>query len=639
MACNQPRVLLISMPWASPSHPHLALGLLKATLQRDGVHCDTLYANVHACRQFGDLDLYTFFSLSVDGDLVFTPHYFDVDRDLTAEKLSARVAATGARVMTIEECRALIDRAGEFLRALFASVDWAAYDLVGFSLVFQQLCASLSLAKLIKQQHPDRPIIFGGPTCEGDMGREVLRAFGEVDFVALGESDKIFSAFVREVLNAPEPTLWQPVTPGFAYRRSAGEVADTGAPAPVRDLDSLPLPDYDDYFGLLRADERAAFKPVLYMECSRGCWWGEKSICTFCGLNGSTIAYRSKAPQRCLEEIRYLAERHAVDTFFMADNILDHRAFKTFLGDLARLRAELGRKLRFFFEIKSNVTREQVRQLRDAGIDWVQPGIESFSDHVLQLMHKGVTAIQQVQLLKFLAEFKIRADWNILYANPGERPEDYDEIIETLPFLHHLPPPAPWAVIAVAVQRFNRYFEAPGEFGITALRPAAFYRDTLPRADIRLDRLAYHFEYEHADLTDPVLLERQQKLLAAVDEWRKAYRPGTLTYSSSAAGVRIVDRRGPSVTAGEEIVLTALQAEIYLACESARTVEHLAREFSQRVAPAQLLRFIDMLTARRLMFRSRSGRVLSLALREAAPQSLPAMEHAAGVPREMSAQS
>ena len=42
----------------------------------------------------------------------------------------------------------------------------------------------------------------------------------------------------------------------------------------------------------------------LFFETSRGCWWGQIHHCLFCGLNGDTIAYRSKSPGRAVEELR-----------------------------------------------------------------------------------------------------------------------------------------------------------------------------------------------------------------------------------------------------------------------------------------------------------------------------------------------
>ena len=45
-----------------------------------------------------------------------------------------------------------------------------------------------------------------------------------------------------------------------------------------------------------------------------------------------------------------------------------------------------------------------MRLLRDAGVTTIQPGIESFSDRVLKLMKKGVTGLQNIQLLKWCKE-------------------------------------------------------------------------------------------------------------------------------------------------------------------------------------------------------------------------------------------
>src|SRR3977135_2135675 len=56
----------------------------------------------------------------------------------------------------------------------------------------------------------------------------------------------------------------------------------------------------------LRAD------PRLVLESSRGCWWGEKHHCTFCGLNGSFMEFRSKSPDQFVDELLAMTERYHV---------------------------------------------------------------------------------------------------------------------------------------------------------------------------------------------------------------------------------------------------------------------------------------------------------------------------------------
>ena len=53
------------------------------------------------------------------------------------------------------------------------------------------------------------------------------------------------------------------------------------------------------------------------------------------------------------------------------------------------------------------------------------PRVPSPGD-ILRLMRKGVTAIQNIQTLKWCFEHDVEASWNILYGFPGERASQYD---------------------------------------------------------------------------------------------------------------------------------------------------------------------------------------------------------------------
>lgn len=76
-------------------------------------------------------------------------------------------------------------------------------------------------------------------------------------------------------------------------------------------MDNLPYPDFDDYFGAYNASPiKKELQPSLVIETSRGCWWGEKYQCTFCGLNGSTLNYRSKTVDNVLDELQYLSAKY-----------------------------------------------------------------------------------------------------------------------------------------------------------------------------------------------------------------------------------------------------------------------------------------------------------------------------------------
>jgi magnesium-protoporphyrin IX monomethyl ester (oxidative) cyclase len=111
----------------------------------------------------------------------------------------------------------------------------------------------------------------------------------------------------------------------------------------VRDVDRVPVPDYDDYFAALSETPlHTGIFPALLVETSRGCWWGEKHHCTFCGLNGDEMAYRPKSVGRVLEELDLLARRYATHRFLVVDNILHRQHLKTLIPALIEARISLG---------------------------------------------------------------------------------------------------------------------------------------------------------------------------------------------------------------------------------------------------------------------------------------------------------
>jgi ribosomal peptide maturation radical SAM protein 1 len=172
------------------------------------------------------------------------------------------------------------------------------------------------------------------------------------------------------------------------------------------------------------------------LETSRGCWWGAVSHCTFCGLNGNSMAFRSKSAARVVAEIRELERRHAIVRFETVDNILDMAYFRSTLP----LLAADGVERQLFYEVKANLKRHQIAQLREAGVTWLQPGIESLHSNVLRLMGKGVEGWQNVQLLKWCRQYGVRLSWSILWGFPGEEDAWYEQMAPWLEKLEHCNP-------------------------------------------------------------------------------------------------------------------------------------------------------------------------------------------------------
>ncbi len=338
---------------------------------------------------------------------------------------------------------------------------------------------------------------------------------------------------------------------------------------PVRDLDRLPYPEFSAYFERLgRSPLSDQIDPLLLFESARGCWWGAKTQCTFCGLNGGSIGFRSKSAGRVIDELGHLRRTYGVRRACATDNILDFRYFRSLLPLLKE--AELDLVLEY--ELKTNLSRPQVELLRAAGVRAAQLGIESLSTPVLRLIRKGVTASQNVQTLKWLTAAGMEVKWNFLYGFPGEDPIAYADLPGLIAKLVHLA--SPQADGRVRIDRYSPYFESPESFGLSSPRPIRAYRHVFPFGAEELGRLAYYFAVEGPDSTTedtqpsgaPAYV---QPTLAALENWRGLAGTVTLRGRDHPEGLLILLDTRP-VARSFEYRLRGWRRTLYLYCDTAR---------------------------------------------------------------------
>jgi ribosomal peptide maturation radical SAM protein 1 len=566
--------LLVTMPWAGVDVASAQLGLLKAIARRAGHRADDLYANL-ALLEWLDIDLYTRIAQGdvpvVTGEWLFAPHLLDAEalkrRPEIADSTAYLDFLAGRGRLPADIREKLIRLRREvvpaFLDRLIASVSWGDYDVVGFSCVFSQIIPSVALAKRIKEVHPDGRILLGGAQCDAPMGQEYVRAMRWVDWAAVGPADHTLPALLDDLAAGGDGRN----VPGLVRRDDKGRAVMTG-PHRLVSLDELPVPDYDTYFA---RGAKMPMKPWIAIEASRGCWWGQKSQCTFCGISPLTMPFYAKSAERVLREMEALSERYRVLDFCFTDYIMDHRYFKTLLPELERL----AHGWVCHFEIKANVTRDHVRQLSRAGVRRVQPGIESFSTEVLKLMRKGCTATQNIQLLKWCEEFGIQVSYNILWGFPGETADDYQRLLATILKLRHFQPPV--HATEIAIHRYSPLFAGDPEMGLEDIRPRDDYSFIFDADAINIPAVAY----EH-DATDLVGMDERAPLYAeiqaALAAWRAGYHAGRyrMEYRTGPGFLTIEDRRDGNVTMH---TLDRIAKAVYLACvECAKTPHTVARD-------------------------------------------------------------
>nr|WP_223184583.1 RiPP maturation radical SAM C-methyltransferase [Streptomyces sp. CBMA152] len=562
------------MPWAALDTPSLGLGILHGIAREHGAEVETLCANLDyydwAARESGlTAEDYDFFATRAYfdgyGDWVFSSALYgdpawrmtEFRKDM-ASGLDERLRETSIR---------LHESAPRFIDELATRIVETGCELVGFTTTFQQSTAALAAARQIKRLAPQTVVVLGGANCDGPQGAALHRNFPYLDYVVRGEAERAFPALL-DVLRGHGDAA---AVPGLCWTAEDGtRVANdmSAAPLPPRHWRS---PDYDAYFTRVEhSSARCHIEPKLVLEGSRGCWWGEKHHCTFCGLNGSSMAFRSKEPVDFLHEITSLARRHHVLDVVVVDNILD----MGFVRHLLPALIDTGSDFRFHYEIKSNLRYRELRTLADAGLVHVQPGIESLSTRVLQQMNKGVTGCQNVRHLRDAQSAGLWTVWNYLYGFPEESDDNYTSVMGQLPALHHLAPPE--GVTRIAIERFSPYFDRP-ELGFTDLKPAPHYARIYDLPEQELYDLAYVFDAPPAGI-DSALAEQLEQSVA---RWRELHRTSMLTHHDLGHKIVLVSRRHgfdwSTLTLDEPIEVAAFRL-----LEEPRSVHTLTRRLTAR---------------------------------------------------------
>ncbi len=642
-------VVLVSMPYAEVRIPSLALGLLQATLEREGISAESVYANLMFADQIGMVDYHdtvartrpqeafgdwTFAHIAFPGFEPDDNAYFKLIR--SRSWLFRRIPRDRFKSRVFE----LRESASTFINRLATHVLDKSPIIVGCSSTFCQHVSSLALLRRVKELAPHVVTLLGGANCETVMGRVNHQLFAWVDYVVSGEADDLIGPLARSILkhgcdvdpgDLPAgvfaPKHRQSTYPSIGNGRS-----DDAPRATVWSLENRPVPNYDDYFRTLKESPnlKDVVKPGITVETSRGCWWGHRKSCTFCGLNGRGKRFRAKPPERAIHEFELLRERYHVSGLQVVDNIMDMRYLRTLIPRLKVAR----RPFSLFYETKSNLKKKHVEAMRQAGITWIQPGIESLHSKVLALMNKGCKAWHNVQLLKWCRQFGVRVIWALLYDFPGEEDSWYEEMAEMVPLLTHFNPPNP--LVPIRYDRYSHYFENADRYRLDLVPPETYsYIYPVPQAD--LSNLVYAFddagrERIRASRVLTILLMRQglenlgrERVRWATDFWSD-HRP-ILSMKVTSEAVIIRDTR--PIATDSLHVLKGLEKDLYLACDEATRMEAIVRTMmTNGCAHREIEAARKSLLGKRLLVEI-DGRLLALAVREPVPD-LPPLEEFPG---------
>ena len=249
-------------------------------------------------------------------------------------------------------------------------------DLVGITCMTVEYPRAVEIARLIKDDRADVPIVVGGAHVNA-VGRQALEEGEGFDYACVGEGEYL----ARELADALERGADPSAIDGLVSR-DGPEIVTAPPRQPPDDYDLLPFPAWD------------LFRPVgtLPLITHRGCPFQ----CVFCGHN-SGFKPRYRTPANVLDEVEEILERYRPERIRIED--------ETFGLHMGRTKAilegiiERGFHHRVSFSAQTRVDRaddEFMRLLKTANFETLELGVESGNAEMLLKIKKGIT-LEQVE--------------------------------------------------------------------------------------------------------------------------------------------------------------------------------------------------------------------------------------------------
>ncbi|HEY6352147.1 MAG TPA: RiPP maturation radical SAM C-methyltransferase [Candidatus Angelobacter sp.] len=523
------RISLVNMPFANLELPSIALTQLKSILEStfgNQVSVQVLYLNQDFAKYLGT-ELYIYLSDSMEslntglGDWFFRQAAFPEQRENTEDYFNRYFPRHNQEVQRLKEQIAQKRRGvDQIMQEVISKYGLDQAGLVGFTSMFMQNTASFAMAKKLKSRNAGVITMMGGANCEFPMGGVIAQQIREIDYVFSGPALKSLPEFVGHCLEGDRAKASS--IPGIFAQ---GMPLPQPGPRTLGEELSIDTPIELDYASFVKKMQEdfvsQGIKPVLTLETSRGCWWGERAHCTFCGLNGATMGYRSMKPDLAIQLFNSLFQYSGtVKQLKAVDNILP----KSYLTEVLPF-LNTPPDMDIFYEVKADLSEQDVATLARARVKSIQPGIEALATTTLKLMKKGTTAFQNLKLLKSCALYGVAPQWNLLVGFPGETADVFRKYVDLIPRITHLYPPS--GAFPVRFDRFSPYYDQADKYQLN-LRPLDFYSLIYPFGTEDITNLAYYFMDKNTETAEPqyfmALIEWLGELGAKVGQWRALWK-------------------------------------------------------------------------------------------------------------------
>ena len=172
--------------------------------------------------------------------------------------------------------------------------------------------------------------------------------------------------------------------------------------------------------------KQGKFPFTLNISTTRGCPFK----CNWCAKPIYGNRYNSRSPERVVEEMAMLNEKHGVKHFWVTDDIFGLKpGWVTNFNELIQQR---GLKIKYKIQSRADLLMQDqtIDELAASGLEEVWIGAESGSQKILDAMDKGITLEQIDTSTKLLQKKGVRVAYFLQFGYLGETKEDIEKTLE-----------------------------------------------------------------------------------------------------------------------------------------------------------------------------------------------------------------
>lgn len=325
-------------------------------------------------------------------------------------------------------------------------------NIICFSLSYDQVYGSLYCAKLLETRFPEEKFLFvyGGFRAGDPNTAAVMQAVKAHGLLVRGEGERKLVGIFTDALALQKTTKPGDLTPELMAERLAKpafgvhriqEPFDFSmqhegvVDSQVQDLETLPIPDYSEFFEVARnyMRDQAEFDTwrlttPISLEGSRGCF----GRCDFCNFPLGWGGFRSHRKSTVFARAHEALQRYGSQRLMFADDASDTWA-EAYADDVIRH----GLSFDAFLETRAHHSQDYWIKLALSGASMLQIGVEALVTRLLSALKKDTKAIQNLVAQKCLTEMGVHSGSNLITHHPRSTLADIAETKRVLGYIGH----------------------------------------------------------------------------------------------------------------------------------------------------------------------------------------------------------